>query len=73
MEYLTFNEVVEVKERVKDVHKPREVCRLPEIYFNSKENPNGRIFLFQKIFRQMWKTVNLLKFNRLDLPFPDKN
>lgn len=38
-EYMTFNEVVEVKERVKYVHKPREVYRLPEIDFNQKANP----------------------------------
>ena len=37
-EYLTFNEVVEVKERDKYVHKPREVYRLPEINFNQKAN-----------------------------------
>ncbi len=35
-EYMTFNEVVEVKERVKYVHKSREFYRLPEIDFNPK-------------------------------------
>ena len=53
-------------------HNRKLGWRLPEIYFNSKENPNGRIFLFQKIFRQMWKTVNMFNYNRLDLPFPEK-
>jgi hypothetical protein len=55
MEYLIFNEVVEVKERVKDVHKPREVCRLPEIDFNQKANHNGTPFLFENIYPKCGK------------------
>jgi hypothetical protein len=38
-EYMAYNEVVEVSERVKYVHKSREVYRLPEIDFNKKANP----------------------------------
>jgi hypothetical protein len=37
-EYMAYNEVVEVNERVKYVHKSREVYRLPEIDFNQKAN-----------------------------------
>ena len=32
-----------------------------------------RLFYLKKHLTQMWKTVNLFKNNRLDLPFPDKN
>ena len=32
-EYLNYNEVAEKKERIKYVHKPKEVYRLPEIEF----------------------------------------
>ena len=50
-------------------HNRKLGWRLPEIYFNSKENPNGRIFLFEKIISQNVENRKLIKIQWVTFPF----